>query len=197
MPRDPRIDSYIAAQADFAQPILHRLRDCVHAACPVVDETIRWGIPSFTYAGRPLANMAAFKAHATFGVWFREEQRTGHEGEAMGQYGRIAALGDLPDDAVIGDHIRHTMALIDAGSVPRRAAKPPKPEAEVPPALANALTDDPVAAATFAAFPPSARRDYCEWIAEAKRDETRDKRIADTIAWLRDGKRRNWKYEAC
>ena len=183
---DPRIDDYIAARADFARPILTWLRARVHAACPEVEEAIKWSMPAFGYRGRPLANMAAFKAHATFGFWDRQALATGMEGEAMGQYGRIARLEDLPAAAVIEDQIRAAMARIDAGTT-----------AAVPEALADALATDAVAAAAFAAFPPGCRREYCEWIDEAKRPATRDKRVAEAVAWIREGKRRNWKYESC
>lgn len=196
MSRDPRIDAYIATAAPFAVPVLTWLRDRVHAACPDVDETIKWGRPFFTRRGRPLANMSAFGAHASFGFWNRADLATGHEGEAMGQYGRIETLADLPDAAHIEANVRAAVALIDNG-VPKRPARPAKPEAEVPPELANALATDTAAMAIFNGFPPSGRREYCEWVAEAKRPETRDRRIVETIAMLREGKRRNWKYESC
>lgn len=194
---DPRIDAYIERQADFAKPILTRLRARVHDACPEVEETIKWSMPFFTYRGRPLANMAAFKAHAAFGFWDRQALATGQEGDAMGQFGRLTSIDDLPDDAVLDARLYEAVTLIDSGERPRRAARPPKPEAEVPASLAEALARDDVAAATFNAFPPSCRRDYCEWVTEAKRPETRDKRVAETIALLREGKKRNWKYESC
>lgn len=197
MAMDPRIDAYIDRQADFARPILTWLRARVHAACPDVEESIKWGMPAFSHAARPLAHMAAFKAHASFGFWNREQLATGKEGEAMGQFGRITTLADLPDAAAMEAQIRSAVDLIASGAVPQRAAKPPKPEAEIPPALAEALARDPTAAAIFDGFPPSCRREYCEWIAEAKRDATRDKRVGDAIAWIREGKRRNWKYESC
>lgn len=197
MARDPRIDTYIAGRAAFARPILDWLRERVHAGCPGVDEAIKWSMPAFLYKGRPLANMAAFKAHATFGFWDREATATGREGEAMGQMGRIASLDDLPDATTLEDQVRAAMARIDVGERPARPAGPPRPEAEVPEALAEALARDDLAAGTFAGFPPSARRDYCEWIAEAKRAETRDKRVAEAIGWLREGKRRHWKYANC
>ncbi len=195
MAMDPRIDAYIDQQADFAQPILIWLRERVHAGCPEVGESIKWGMPFFSHGGRPLANMAAFKAHASFGFWNRDQMTTGKEGEAMGQFGRITSLADLPDSAAMEAQIRSVIALIDAGPQPRRAIKASKPAAEVPPALAEALARDPAAATVFDAFPPSCRREYCEWIADAKRDATRDKRVAEAIEWIRDGKRRNWKYE--
>lgn len=192
---DPRIDGYIDKQAEFARPILTWLRARVHTACPEVAESIKWGMPFFSHSGRPLANMAAFKAHASFGFWNRDQMATGKEGEAMGQFGRITSLTDLPDAAAMEAQIRSVIALIELGGVPRRATTLRKPEAEIPPALAEALARDPSAAAAFDAFPPSCRREYCEWIADAKRDATRDKRVAEAIEWIRDGKRRNWKYE--
>jgi hypothetical protein len=194
---DPRVDAYIERQSDFARPILTRLRARVHSACPEVVETIKLSMPFFTYRGRPLANMAAFKAHAAFGFWDRQALATGQGGDAMGQFGRLASIDDLPDDAVLDGRLREAAALIDSGERPRRAARPPKPEAEVPASLAEALARDDVAAATFNAFPLSCRRDYCEWVTEAKRPETRDKRVAETIALLREGKKRHWKYERC
>ena len=195
MSRDPRIDAYIAARPDFARPILIWLRDRIHAGCPVVEESIKWGMPAFSYCGRPLAGMAAFKAHATFGLWYRHDLATGREGEAMGQYGRLTALSDLPDAATIDRQIAQTMALIDSGKPSRRVANAPRPEAAVPPLLAAALAHDAAAAATFHGFAPGGRREYCERIEEAKRAETRERRVADAISWLHAGKRRNWKYE--
>jgi uncharacterized protein YdeI (YjbR/CyaY-like superfamily) len=198
MPTDPRVDAYIAACAPFAQPILIWCRKRLHAVLPEVEETIKWGMPSFIYHGKPLAGMAAFKAHASFGFWKREALATGREGEAMGQFGKLATIGDLPAETAFDAMIREAAALIDAGAGGRtRAARAPKPEAEVPDELVEALADDDLAAATFANFPPSSRREYCEWIGDAKRPETRAKRVAEAIGWLRDGKRRNWKYESC
>lgn len=197
MSRDTRIDDYIAGRAAFAQPILAWLRDRVHAACPEAEEAIKWSMPAFLYKGRPLANMAAFKAHATFGFWHRQELKTGKEGSAMGQYGRIESLDDLPDAATLERQVREAMALTDSGAPPKRAAKPPKPELSVPPELAEALAGDEAASATFDAFTPGNRREYVEWIAEAKRPETKAKRVAEAVSWMREGKRRNWKYENC
>ena len=197
MPTDPRIDAYIAGKAAFAQPILTHLRALMHRHCPEVEETVRWSMPSFSYRGRPLASMAAFKQHAAFGFWDREALKTGQEGEGAGQFGKIRSLADLPDDAVLAAKIAEGIAMIDAGERPRRATRPPRPEPTVPPALVDALAQDAAAAATFTAFSPSCRREYCEWIDEAKREETRAKRVAETIAMLREGKKRNWKYEAC
>lgn len=197
MSTDPRVDAYIERQADFAKPILKHLRARLHAVCPGVEESIKWSMPAFTYRGRPLANMAAFKAHASFGFWDRQALATGQEGEGMGQFGRITGVDDLPDDAVLDARIGEAIALIDSGDRPKRAARPPKPEAEVPDELAEALAQDDAAAATFNAFPPGCRREYCEWVSEAKRPETKAKRVAESIAFLREGKRRNWKYENC
>lgn len=197
MATDPRIDDYIARQADFARPILAWLRERVHAACPQVEESIKWSMPAFGYKGRPLAHMAAFKAHAAFGFWDRVAMATGLEHEGMGQYGRIQSLADLPDAAALEALVRRALAPIDAGTVPKRAARAAKPEAEVPEALASAMAEDEAALTTWNGFPPGCRREYCEWIGEAKRTETRDKRVAQTVAQLREGKKLNWKYETC
>ncbi|SOB80812.1 Uncharacterized conserved protein YdeI, YjbR/CyaY-like superfamily, DUF1801 family [Sphingomonas guangdongensis] len=180
---DPLVDAYIAAAAPFARPILGWLRARVHAACFDVTESIKWGRPFFSVAGRPLAGMAAFSAHASFRLW-----------NGDGQFGRLITLGDLPDAATM-----EAMIAAAAAAAPRprvnRVADGAAADAAVPPALAAALADDAVARATFDAFPPGQRREYCEWIGEAKRPETRDKRVVEAIAWLREGKRRNWKYE--
>jgi uncharacterized protein YdeI (YjbR/CyaY-like superfamily) len=195
MPTDPRVDAYIARQADFARPILEWLRARVHAACPEVEEGIKWSRPFFGYKGRPIAQMSGFKAHAAFGFWQGMDDPTGKENEASGHYGRLTAIADLPPADDLEARVREAMARVDGGTKRPRAPAAPKGEADVPAALAEALARDDLAAKTFNAFPPSARRDYCEWIAEAKRDETRDKRLADAIQWLREGKKRNWKYE--
>lgn len=197
MSTDPRVDAYIAASADFAKPILIWVRARVHAACPGVEETIKWSRPSFNYKGKLLVGVAAFKEHATLGFWDRESISTGKEREAAGQFGRITALGDLPSAEQVETLVREAAARIDAGQMPKRPARAPKPEAKVPPELAEALARDDAASATFTGFSPSARRDYCEWIAEAKRPDTKAKRVEEAVAWMREGKRRGWKYENC
>ncbi|OYY77414.1 MAG: hypothetical protein B7Y43_11120 [Sphingomonas sp. 28-62-20] len=195
---DSRVDAYIAKQADFARPILIELRARLHAAVPGLEETIKWGMPFFVRHGRPFANMAAFKAHASFGFWQRPDQPTGKEGEAMGQFGKLTALADLPDPASFAATVAAAVALVDDGAgEPVRPARPPKPAPVVPPELAAVLAADPVAANHFAGFAPSCRREYCDWISAAKRPETRDKRAAEAAIWLHEGKRRHWKHEAC
>jgi uncharacterized protein YdeI (YjbR/CyaY-like superfamily) len=199
MSRDPRVDAYIAGKAEFARPILAHLREAIHSACPTVEETIKWGMPSFTYKDRILAGMAAFKQHAVFDFWRSEEMswQSGKAHEAMGQLGKIHSVNDLPSDATLDALIREVVAKFDAGPAPRKPKHPPKPAPDTPDDLRTALDADPKAAATFDGFPPSCRREYVEWVVEAKRPETRAKRIAQAIEWMAEGKRRNWKYEAC
>jgi uncharacterized protein YdeI (YjbR/CyaY-like superfamily) len=192
---EPKVDAYIARQADFARPILTHIRALMHAASPDIGEAIKWGMPFFTYRGQNLANMAAFKSHAAFGFWHDKVARDGASDDAMGQFGKIAALVDLPPDADIARLIASAMALIDAGDKPRSGLKPPKPPLPVPPAFQAALDADPAALRVWSAFPPGKIRDYCEWIGDAKSDVTRDKRIATAIEWIAQGKGRNWKYE--
>jgi len=198
MPHDQRIDAYIARHADFARPILEHLRRAVHAACPEAEETLKWSSPTFMYKGGMLASMAAFKAHATFGFW-RGSLVVGDTGEqrsAMGQFGRLASVDDLPAPETLSGLIRKAMALTDAGVKPPRD-KHVKAPFDVPDDLRAAFDRDSRAADAFAGFSPSAQRDYVEWVTEAKQAVTRERRIAQAIGWLAEGKKRNWKYENC
>lgn len=202
--RDPRIDAYIAGAAGFARPILEHLREVVHAACPDCEETLKWSAPSFLYRGRILCGMAAFKQHAAFGLW-QGAKIVGEgkgDGEAMSQFGRLGRVADLPGKRELGAYLRQGMALIDQGATRMRTpARPetatPRPPTEVPGDLAAALQENAKARAAFDAFPPGCRREYIEWITQAKREETRAKRLAQAIEWIAQGKRRNWKYESC
>jgi uncharacterized protein YdeI (YjbR/CyaY-like superfamily) len=195
---DPRVDAYIERQAEFARPILKHLRDVLHAACPDCEETLKWSMPSFMYKGKILAGMAAFKAHATFGFWSaglvlsKEEEKM----SGMGQFGRLTSLADLPSRATLEALVKKAMKLIDDGVKPPRD-KHKKPPFTVPQDLRAAIDAIPAAKATFDAFPPSQQREYADWVADAKRDETRAKRLAQSVEWLAEGKRRNWKYENC
>jgi uncharacterized protein YdeI (YjbR/CyaY-like superfamily) len=197
MTRDPRIDAYIARSANFARPILEHVRELVHKTLPGAGEAVKWGMPHFTHKGKNIAGMAAFKAHCA--VMVHGEGRQGaEESGGMGSYGKIASLEDLPDDAALAASLIEARERIDAAGTaqkPRKAA--PKPELPVPQDFAAALRDNPAAQATFDGFPPSARRDYIEWITDAKQDATRAKRLATAIEWLAEGKRRHWKYENC
>ncbi|GIK16737.1 MAG: hypothetical protein BroJett003_17010 [Planctomycetota bacterium] len=193
---DPRIDAYIAKSADFAKPILTYLRQIVHEGCPNVTETLKWRMPAFEYKGL-LGGMAAFKRHCTFGFW-KHALVLGDEtaaDEAMGQFGRITKLSDLPSRRELLSYVRKAAKLNDDGvKIPR----PPRGAARklrTPPDLAAALRKNTTAAARFANFSPSHRNEYIEWITEAKAPETRRRRLATAIEWIAEGKGRNWKYE--
>lgn len=201
MKRDPRFDAYIARSAPFAQPILTHLRELLAKTCPEGEETMKWSSPSIVYRGKILCGLAAFKAHATFGFW-QNKLVTGEDSPdvaatAMGQFGRLTSLADLPGDATLTEMVRRAMDLIDSGTKAPRPLKHAKPPAGTPADLAAALEASPGAAATFDAFPPGQRREYVEWITGAKREETRRKRLETAIAQLEQGKRLNWKYERC
>lgn len=198
MAQDPRIDAYIERAAPFAQPILRHVRAAVHEACPHVEETIKWGMPTFVHAGGILCGMAAFKQHASFGYW--KHALVVGEGEprdGMGSYGKMTSVDDLPAKKTLLAHIRKAMKLNEDGvkSPARKAA--PKPPPETPADLAAALGKNKPAQAAFDAFPPGCKREYIDWIVEAKREETRAKRLAQAVEWIAEGKRRNWKYENC
>ena len=195
MSRDARIDAYIVNAQPFAQPILEHVRERVHAIVPEVDETLKWSMPSFILDGKILAGMAAFKAHATVGFWRGEELGMKRSDEAMGQLGRITSLADLPPN--FDDLIRQAAELARNVPASRKPKNAPKAAPAMHPEFAAALDKAPTARATLDGFPPSAQREYLEWISEAKQDATRAKRIATAVEWLSEGKKRHWKYETC
>jgi uncharacterized protein YdeI (YjbR/CyaY-like superfamily) len=204
----PKVDAYLAKVQPFARPIMAHLRELVHQGCPEVEETIKWSRPFFEYRGAILCNMSAFKEHCSFGFWgeeiaavLREAGALGDEG--MGSLGRIASLSDLPSDKQMLRWIRQATAFIDKGeytspiSARKKVAKPAKPALETPAEFTAALKRNKKAVGVFAAFSPSCQREYIEWIADAKRPETREKRIATAVEWISEGKQRNWKYQNC
>ena len=199
--KDPRVDAYIAKSADFAKPILNHLRKLVHKASPNVEETLKWNMPAFLHKGI-LCGMAAFKAHCTFGAWKHSLIKTrltadDKSDQAMGDLGRITSKADLPPDNVLLAYLSEAVRLNDDGIQRQR----PKPRAKktliVPPDFAAAMKKNRRALETFEGFSYSHKKEYVEWIAEAKRPETRAKRVETSIAWLAEGKSRNWKYVKC
>jgi len=199
--KDPRIDAYIAESADFARPILTHLRQLVHAACPEVEETVKWSFPHFDYKGM-LCSMAAFKQHCSFGFWKGElilnQSPGGARDEGMGHFGRITAISDLPADKILKGYIRKAVQLNETGvSKPKQLRPKAKKELTVPEDLLAALKKNRKALMTFENFSFSHKKEYVEWITEAKREETRQRRLATTLEWLAKGKPRNWKYLEC
>jgi uncharacterized protein YdeI (YjbR/CyaY-like superfamily) len=200
--KDPRVDAYIAKSADFAKPILNHLRRLVHEGCPEVEEAFKWSFPCFMYKGI-LCSMAAFRQHCTFGFWkhellFPKQAPAQAEDDGMGQFGKMTSAADLPKDAVLLKYIKEAKRLNDEGvKVPSRSG-PKKPvKFEVPDYFLTALNKNKAALKNFEKFSPSHKKEYVEWLTEAKRDETRRKRLATTLAWLAEGKPRHWKYVNC
>ena len=198
MKADPRIDAYIAKAQPYARPILERVRERVRSVVPDVEETLKWGAPSFVIDGKILLIMAAFKAHAALNFWRGQELR-GDEAnaDAMGQFGKLTSVDDLPGSDELDALIRQAADLARSAPRPRKPKHAPKPAPELHPEFAVALAAAPKAREVLESFAPSARRDYLEWVAEAKQDATRQKRIATAIEWLVEGKKRHWKYESC
>jgi uncharacterized protein YdeI (YjbR/CyaY-like superfamily) len=196
--KDPRVDAYIAKAQPFARPILTHIRKAVHAACPDVEETMKWSFPHFDYKGM-LCSMASFKAHCAFGFWkaslLKDSGIPAKSAEAMGQFGRLTSVSELPSEKVLAALVRKAASLNDEGIKPPRRKAAAKQPLAVPDDLVAALKKNTKARSAFDAFPPSHRREYVEWIVEAKTDETRQRRIATAIEWMADGKSRNWKYE--
>ena len=198
MKADPRIDAYIAKAVPFAQPILSHVRERVRSVVPDVEETLKWGAPSFILDGKILLMMAAFKAHAALNFWRGQELRGEQaNADAMGQFGKLTAVSDLPPDDALDALILQAAELTRSVPARRKPKHAPKPAPTLHPEFAAALDAAPKAKEVLDGFPPSAQRDYLEWISDAKQDATRHKRIATAIEWLSEGKRRMWKYENC
>lgn len=198
---DERIDAYIAKSADFAKPVLIHIRDVVHRASPLINETVKWGMPFFDYKG-PICMMAAFKQHLGFGFWKASRLNDpkgllqgSDEEAAAGSFGRIVTLDDLPPEEALIDFI-HQMIKINESGV-KEPKKPSAPKAELPmPADFDKLLRGNLAAMdNFEKFSPSKKREYLEWFAEAKSEATREKRMEQALEWIAEGKSRNWKYQ--
>jgi uncharacterized protein YdeI (YjbR/CyaY-like superfamily) len=195
MSREPRIDAYIAKAQPFARPILEKVRERVHAVVPDIEEAMKWSTPSYCRNGKIVLGTAAFKAHAALHFWRGQELGIDTSTEAMGQFGKLTSVADLPSN--LDELIAKAVDLSANAPAPRRAKHEPKPPPEMHPEFASALGKAPAAKAALESFSPSAQREYLDWISEAKQDSTRRKRIADAVEWLSDGKRRHWKYENC
>lgn len=200
MPKNPAVDVYIDKAPEFAQPILKKVRSLIHKACPAIEEKIKWGVPAFDYKG-PVGGMAAFKAHASFGFWkaklMKDPQGLFDTDKRSGMWGtRLESLDDLPSDKVLVAYIKEAVALNEKGVKATRAATT-KPVPAMPAYMRAALKKNKKALKTFEAFPPSHKREYIEWVTEAKQEATRDKRLKQAVEWMAEGKPRNWKYMNC
>lgn len=204
--KDPRIDAYIAKSADFAKPILTHLRELIHDNCPTVEETMKWSFPHFMYTSaadrksRVLCSMASFKQHCAFGFWYAggwvmsDETRPSSEG--MGQFGKITALKDLPKDKQLVKQIKDAMKVHDSGiKSSTRPRTTEKKELEIPADLSAALKKNKKAMTTFDGFSYTNKKEYVDWITEARSDETRKKRLESAVEWMSEGKSRHWKYQ--
>lgn len=197
--KNPIIDDYIAKAAPFAKPILKKLRKVVHAGCPKVEETMKWGHPAFDHKG-PLAGMAAFKAHCTFGFWKHAlvEKKLGKiplgDQKAWGTFGRIADVKQLPSESRMVQYVKFAAELNDQGIKVARKKPPANRTVDVPDDLTTALIRDKKAVANFDAFSYSHKKEYVDWINQAKTPETRKRRLETAVEWIALGKGRNWKY---
>jgi uncharacterized protein YdeI (YjbR/CyaY-like superfamily) len=192
--RDPRVDAYIAKAPPFARPILTRFRKAVHAGCPDVTETLKWSVPHFDYKG-VLGGMAAFKEHCRVGFWKESLLKPAPKEKSSGPMVRVASLADMPGERTLTKMAREAAALNAAGIKVTRASKAPRPALRAPADLLAALRRNKKADAAYAAFSPSHQREYIEWITEAKSDATRTRRLETAVAWMAEGKSRNWKYQ--
>jgi uncharacterized protein YdeI (YjbR/CyaY-like superfamily) len=194
--RIPQVDAYIDAAAPFAKPILEAIRDAYHEGCPEVVESIKWGFPHFEYKG-VLGNMAAFRKHATLGFWKAELIKDSHgllRAPGAMTSSKLTDVSQLPDRASLVAYVRDAVRLNEEGVKRDKPSRKAPAALKVPSDLQTALDANAAARTTFENFSPSHRREYVEWINEAKQQATRERRLATTIEWLAEGKARNWKY---
>lgn len=198
-------NSYILKSEKFAQEILLHLSHVVHKACPEVEETLKWSFPNFTYKGKILCFMASFKAHCAFGFWLAEKMKDpntififGKDGKesAMGQFGKIKSIKDLPSDKILIKYIKEAMALIDANVTLTKNTSTKRTEAlPLPDYVSKEFNKNKLAKSFFESLSNSQKNEYTSWIIEAKQEATKQKRLLQMILQLAEGKTRNWKYE--
>ena len=195
--RSSEVDRYIRSSAVFARPVLRRLRTFFHRADPRISETIKWGVPHFEYQGI-LGSMAAFRKHVSVGFW-----KGGMIGDEAGVFEsagnrkmtmlRMRDVADVPSADLMLVYIRRAVALNERGMrIPAR--KRTAVRVAIPSFFSNALRANRKASDVFSRLSRSHQREYVDWLTEAKREETRQRRMATAIKWLSEGKPRNWKY---
>ena len=196
------IDAYINKSADFAKPILIHIREMVHDECPDVQEKIKWNFPHFDYKNEMMCSMAAFKQHAVMGFWKASLMKDkallemARSEEAMGHLGKITSLKDLPSDKKLKAYIKEAMELTDYGiKLPAKPKSIEKKEIIIPGYFKKALNKNKKALLAFENYSYSHKKEYVQWITEAKTEETRNKRMATAIEWIAEGKSRHWRYK--
>lgn len=203
--KDPRVDQYIADCEPFARPILKHLRKTILGACPEGEETLKWGMPHLMYRGSIVCGFSGFKQHCALGFWDGREVVGGERTEGAGHFGKITSTQDLPSAQTLAGFVRKAMKLIEARgpgkkkasakAAPKRTPKREKGPLRTPPDLMRALKANKKALATFQGFSPSGKREYVDWITDAKTEETRERRLEQAVDWMAEGKSRNWKYK--
>ena len=205
---NPKVDKYIGSAQEFAQPVMNHLRELTHKGCPQVEETIKWGMPFFEFRGKIVCCMAAFKKHCRFGFWGKEIRVVLREAKVAGMNGagwfdRLTHVNELPADKQMIDFVRQAAVMIESGSYTspiaarNQKAKAKSSTVKMTREFAAALKKNKKATTSFAPFSLSGKLEYVEWVADAKRPDTRDKRIATAVKWISEGKQRNWKYQNC
>lgn len=192
-----KVDEYIFKMADFAKPILTHLRQIIFETCPDVEEDIKWGIPHYGYKGDHLVMMAGFKQHCSFSLYKAELmkdkmiQESVKAGKKFGYMDKVKDLSELPNKKVLTAYIKEAMELNSSGISKPKVVKE-KVEVVAPKEFIEALEQDKIAFSVYESKSPSFRKNYIIWIADVKTDETRQKRITQSLEWIREGKDRFW-----
>lgn len=193
------VDNYIAKAPEFARPICEALRKLIHKAAPELRETIKWSSPCFEGRGL-ICGLGAFQKHVRL-FFFKGAQVPDPDGvfadgedNASGRSAKFFSLEEIPVKKL--ERLIRAAAQLDAEGKVKPPPRARRPELPMPKEFAATLKRSPKARTYFETLSPSCRREYVEWISAAKRDETRERRLAEAIEMLSEGRRRNEPYRA-
>jgi hypothetical protein len=195
-----QINQYMAELPEWQRRMLVRLRQLIHEAAPEVEEAWRWDKPHFDNAGI-MVGLCAFKEHVA--VWFHKgallkDTKKLFEATARTEEKGMRAYklheGDKINEAAFLDLVKQAVAVNDKGTK-LREAKPTKKALVVPEDLEQVLRKDPTAWANWEAFPVGHRRAYVEWVTDARQEETRKRRIAQSLEKIREGEQQEERHQ--
>ena len=196
--RNKLIDEYIEKAAPFAKPILSHIRELIHEAWPEIEETIKWKVPVYEYKGIVCAT-GAFKTHCAFNFFKAKLMKDPYHvfseqfSDAAGQFGKLLTVSDLPSDSILREYIQEA-AKLNTDKIKGPAKKKEDADHLIPNDLSIALKNNPIAQKQFETMSLGYKKEYIDWLLDAKMDATRQKRLETAIEWIAEGKPRNWKY---
>lgn len=198
---NPKVDEYILKKEKWQQE-LHILRS-IFLDLPL-GETIKWGAPVYVFQGKNIVGLAAFKKY--FGLWFfqgallKDKQKVfvnAQEGKtkAMMQW-RFYALEEIKTD-LIKDYVLEAIENVKQGKEIKPVRRNKKSKLIIPPELLNTLDENRELKEKFETFTESKKREFAEYIIDAKRSTTKASRLQKIIPMILRGEGLNDKYRNC